>query len=124
MEVLMSESRKLTNKYRLEQWTAIIQERINSGKRVDVWCEENNISRNSYYYWLRKVKLSVVKDIPIKHSPHLPKVVPLIPSQPVPESSSSGTAIILKANGITIEIQDGASDIIIERTLKVLQRLC
>jgi hypothetical protein len=124
MEVLMSESRKLTNKYRLEQWTAIIQERINSGKRVDVWCKENNISRDSYYYWLRKVKLSVIRDKPTKPSPQLPKVVPLIPPQPVPESNSSGTAIILRANGITLEIQDGASDIIIERTLKVLQRLC
>ncbi len=120
----MSESRKLTNKYRLEQWTAIIQERINSGKRVDVWCKENNISRDSYYYWLRKVKLSVVKDKPTKHSPQLPKVVPLMPPEPVPETIGSGTAIILRANGITLEIQDGASDIIIERTLKVLQRLC
>lgn len=120
----MSESRKLTNKYRLEQWTAIIQERINSGKRVDVWCKENNITRDSYYYWLRKVKLSVVRNKPTEPSPQLPKVVPLMPPQPVTETRGSGTAIILRANGITLEIQDGASDIIIERTLKVLQRLC
>lgn len=58
----MSESRKLTNKYRLEQWTAIIQERIQSGKRVDNWCKENNIPRDTYYYWLRKVKLSTVNE--------------------------------------------------------------
>jgi hypothetical protein len=124
MEVLMSESRKLTNKYRLEQWTAIIQERISSGKRVDIWCKENNITRDSYYYWLRKVKLSVIKDKRTKPSPQLPKVVPLIPPLPVPESRKSDTAIILRANGITLEIQNSASDIIIERTLKVLQRIC
>jgi hypothetical protein len=75
MEVLMSETRKLTNKYRLEQWNAIIQERINSGKCVDVWCKENNITRDSYYYWLRKVKHSVIKKKPAKPSPQLPKVV-------------------------------------------------
>lgn len=120
----MSESRKLTNKYRLEQWTAIIQERISSGKRVDVWCRENNISRDSYYYWLRKVKLSVIKDKPTKPSPQLPKVVPLMPPQSSSEASGSGTAIILRVNGITLEIRNSASDIIIERTLKVLQRIC
>ncbi len=36
----MSEAKKLTNKYRLEQWTTIIQERICSGKQVEEWCAE------------------------------------------------------------------------------------
>lgn len=120
----MSEARKLTNKYRLEQWTAIIQERINSGKRVNEWCKENNISRDSYYYWLRKVKLATVKNKTVSETPQLPKVVPLLPPIPVTETRNSGTAIILRANGITLEIQDCASDAIIERTLKVLQRIC
>jgi hypothetical protein len=124
MEVPMSEAKKLTNKYRLEQWTAIIQERINSGKQVEEWCKENNISRDSYYYWLRKVKLEAVQKNEITEVSPLPKVVPLVPPLPVTESSNSGTAIILKVNGISIEIQDSASDAIIERTLKVLQRIC
>lgn len=124
MEVLMSEAKKLTNKYRLEQWTTLIQERISSGKQVEEWCAENNISRNSYYYWLRKVKLAAVQNKAITEIPLLPKVVPLVPPLPVAEYSTSGTAIILRVNGISLEIQDTASDVIIERTLKVLQRLC
>ena len=120
----MSEARKLTNKYRLEQWTAIIQERISSGKQVNEWCAENNISRDSYYYWLRKVKLALAQEKAIIDTPKLPKIVPLLPPLPVCESNDSGAAIILRVNGITLEIQNCASDAIIERTLKVLQRIC
>ncbi len=120
----MSEAKKLTNNYRLEQWSTIIQERISSGKQVEEWCKENNISRDCYYYWLRKVKLAAVQNNAIAEIPLLPKVVPLMPPLPVTESSTSGTAIILRVNGISLEIQDSASDAIIERTLKVLQRIC
>ena len=111
----MSKAKKLTKQYRLEQWTSIIQERIKSGKRVDVWCTENNISRNAYYYWLRIIKLETTENsVPEKQQ--LPKVVPLIPPMP--------TAIILKVNGISLEIQDCASDTIIEKTLRALRNIC
>jgi hypothetical protein len=124
MEDLMSEAKKLTNKHRLEQWTAIIQECINSGKRVNEWCSENNISRDSYNYWLRKVKLATAEKKAELALAQLPKIVPLIPPAPVNKSNNDRTAIILRVNGVTLEIQDCASDTIIERTLKVLQRIC
>lgn len=113
----MSKAKKLTTKYRLEQWTSIIQERIKSGKRVDEWCSENSISRDAYYYWLRKVKLT---DSELQ----LPKVVQLIPPAPVGEKHNAGTAIILRVNGISLEIQDCVSDSIIEKTLHALRNIC
>jgi hypothetical protein len=119
----MSKAKKLTKQYRLEQWTSIIQERIKSGKRVDVWCTENNISRNAYYYWLRIVKLETTENS-VPDKPQLPKVVPLIPPMPSYESNNNCTAIILKVNGISLEIQDCASDTIIEKTLRALRNIC
>lgn len=35
---------------------SIIQDCKASGLRVDDYCTEDNISRNAYYYWLRKIK--------------------------------------------------------------------
>lgn len=119
----MSKAKNLTSKYRLEQWTSIIQERINSGKLVDEWCSENGISRNAYYYWLRKVKLAA-SDKAIQEPPQLPKVVKLTPPVSVCDEHNSGTAIILRVNGFSIEIQDCASDSIIEKTLKALRNIC
>lgn len=51
----------------------------------------------------------------------LPKVVQLIPPVPVFEKHKTGAAIILKVNDFSLEIQDCASDIIIEKTLRALQ---
>ena len=119
----MSKVKKLTSKYRLEQWTSIIQERIKSGKHVDQWCSENGISRDSYYYWLRKVKLATTEKT-IPEPTQLPKVVQIIPPAPICEKHNAGTAIILKVNGIALEIQDCASDSIIEKTLRALRNIC
>ena len=41
---------------RLQQWAAIVRERKESGLKVDDYCEAHNISRNAYYYWLRKLR--------------------------------------------------------------------
>jgi hypothetical protein len=119
----MSKAKNLTKQYRLEQWTSIIQERIKSGKRVEEWCTENNISRDAYYYWLRKVKLAAAMNT-APEPPQLPRVVQLIPPAPVSETHSTGTAIILKINDISLEIQGCASDAIIEKTLKALRNIC
>lgn len=37
-------------------WKNRIQSRKLSGLKVNDWCEQNSISRDSYYYWYRKLK--------------------------------------------------------------------
>lgn len=54
----------------------------------------------------------------------LPKVVQIIPHAPICEKRNAGTAIILKVNGITVKIQDCATDSIIEKTLRALRNIC
>lgn len=44
----MNESKKLREKYRIEQQATIIRERIGSGKKVNEWDAENSISRHKY----------------------------------------------------------------------------
>ena len=37
-------------------WESRIQSRKLSGLKVNDWCEQNSISRGSYYYWYHKLK--------------------------------------------------------------------
>lgn len=120
----MNEAKKITDKYRLEQWAVIIQERIKSGKPVNEWCKEHGVSRDSYYYYLRKIKIAITKEKDGVNTPQTPKIVPLLPLTPAHETNDSKAAIILRIDGITLEIKDCASDAIIERTLKALKRIC
>ena len=68
----------LTPKQRLkaEKWLAIIRECINSDLSNEVWCEQNNVSIKSYYYYLAKLRKMAIEQIPYKKRNN---VLPLVP---------------------------------------------
>ena len=41
-------------KDKLEYWKILIQEQKSSSLNVSEWCEQNNVSRRKYYYWLNR----------------------------------------------------------------------
>ena len=45
-----------TRQIRLNEWAVIIKDCKASGQKVDIYCEQHGLSRDAYYYWLRKVK--------------------------------------------------------------------
>ena len=50
------DTRLATTNIRIQQWAAVFKAKAESGLTVDEYCDQNGISRNAYYYWLRKVK--------------------------------------------------------------------
>ena len=57
----MNEIQTITKNVRLQNWATMIQDRKASGQTVDDYCAAHHISRNSYYYWLRKVKEELIQ---------------------------------------------------------------
>ena len=45
-----------TSRMRRGQWADIIKECKESSLKVDDYCAQHGISRNAYFYWLRKLK--------------------------------------------------------------------
>ena len=45
-----------TKQIRLQEWAGIIKDCKSSGLKVDDYCSQHGLSRDAYYYWLRKVK--------------------------------------------------------------------
>ena len=45
-----------TSRMRTGQWADIIKDCKKSGLKVDNYCAQHGLSRNAYFYWLRKVK--------------------------------------------------------------------
>lgn len=130
----MIDAKIATNEFRLEQWRVIIQDRINSGLLVDDYCEQHNLSRNSYYYWLRKIK----QDMLIKQSTELvcqnkistePSIVELQPpksdncTDPNRHLSqvSLEAQLLLSIDGVTITVSDRTSDELLTRVLKAVR---
>lgn len=52
----MPDVQSIKKQLHMQQWTAIIEDRIASGLKIDEYCEKNQLSRNSYFYWLRKIR--------------------------------------------------------------------
>ena len=48
-----------THEYRLSQWEPIITECKNSGLPVATWCRENNVDKQKFYYWQRRLRAAV-----------------------------------------------------------------
>lgn len=49
-------SRLAATNIRIQQWTAVFKAKAESGLTVDEYCKQNGISRNAYYYWLRRAR--------------------------------------------------------------------
>jgi hypothetical protein len=47
---------------RTENWRQRIQECQQSGKSVQVWCNENGIAASTYYKYLRKFRETLLQD--------------------------------------------------------------
>lgn len=74
-------AKELETQHNLKKWAAIIKECRSSGMKILQWLEINNISKDQYYYWQRKlneicidtlerqaatfVELPVTKEVPI-----------------------------------------------------------
>ena len=76
-------TRLATNQIRLSEWTRIIKDRCQSGLKVDEYCEQHQLSRHAYYYWLRKVKEATLIHNSFVELPALPeKTVPATSENP------------------------------------------
>lgn len=66
-------AREVTTKYRMKEWTGIVQDRINSGLTTNEYCDQNGLSRNAYFYWREKIPDTNRKRLPRSlESPGLP----------------------------------------------------
>jgi len=50
------DTRQVAAEYRLSQWAQKIQRRVESRQSIKEYCETMGVSRNTYFYWQRKVR--------------------------------------------------------------------
>ena len=49
--------------YRIQEMQKMIRARTESGLTVSEWCQENNFSEGSYYYWLKKIRERTIEEV-------------------------------------------------------------
>ena len=71
----MPDVQSIKKQLHMQQWTAIIEDRIASGLKINEYCEKNQLSRNSYFYWLRKIREEMSTLVLPDHNDLLPASV-------------------------------------------------
>lgn len=111
----MNEIQTVTKNVRLQQWTAIIKDCRSSGKKVDDYCSEHNISRNAYYYWLRKVKSAAI----IQSGGIFAEINPSF-TETIQDCSGTSPVSISLGDAV-IHVKEGASGSLLHTVVEVLR---
>ncbi len=54
---------KIQHQLSLEKWADIIRQQQASGLTINQWVTENNIRRDAFFYWKRKLKDTVIDSV-------------------------------------------------------------
>jgi transposase-like protein len=118
-------TREVSRKYRLNQWTEIVRECRNSGQTVKTWCANHDINPKTYYYWLRRVREAACQALqPLgENSVIVPVNIPKNAVGTDPAAAESSSHITLWFGSVTLELRNNASATLIENTLRALQNV-
>lgn len=113
-------AKNMKREYNLKQWHLIVQDCRNSGMKVDDWCKQNDINRNSYYYWYKKIReaaCEALEESNVAVSPSFASV-PMNVIEPISDVYQGSLNISIgKAK---IEVTENTSPDILRMVLEVL----
>ena len=111
--------------YRLQKWTNIFMDRKQSGMTINQYCEANHISRDSYYYWYKKVRTAALQQAshPIVRigttAPVSEQVSVADTTSPVGHAFSTAT-LTLQVGDISLEVNEATPAALLRQTLRIL----
>ena len=99
---------------KLSQWNEIFSDRENSGLTIDEYCRQHELSKNAYYYWLRKCRESAIAECDNVFAEF---VSPSLQDRPTSDGFYSQA--LLEINGVRISVSDSISESLLSMILKV-----
>ena len=112
---------------RLQIWQQRINEYHSSGLKLKVWLEQNNITKDTYYYWLRKCRTAAMQNLPAELQAQLSVADGAITFKKLDVQaplSDSQPAVIIKLPNATLEVVNGATQHTLEAVLLALKSTC
>lgn len=131
-------AKELETQHNLKKWAAIIKECRSSGMKILQWLEINNISKDQYYYWQRKLKETCIDtlerqaatfvELPV--TKEAPASTELTVTHTVCENKNDGCSLknntiaaVIKTNGVTFEITNTATPDLIKNFIEAFMNI-
>ena len=61
------EIKEIKAEFRMGEMQKVIRARAESGLTISEWCQQNNFSEGSYYYWLKKIREKTIGEAEAKN---------------------------------------------------------
>nr|WP_278707592.1 hypothetical protein [Bacteroides intestinalis] len=118
---------------KLQYWLDVIRQCRASGLTNQAWCEQNQISLKSYYYWIAKIRRLALEELPRKHNgihSQSDRNTVLLPEAssgftevflPDKQTPHSSPAAVLQLGDMRIEIFEDTSSEALTKILKAVQ---
>lgn len=120
--------RRVQHEAMVEEWKQIIIECRNSGQPVIRWCKENNVKENRYYYWLNVIRNeALVKGYQKNDSTNSMTVFAQVKQQAIASEAKKSPAdicAVIRLEGFSVEINNGASQETIAAIMQTLKASC
>ena len=108
------------SRLKLEHWKRLIAECQNSNLPVKQWCNNNDVSKDQYYYWLRKIREMTVSEILVPVS----DTVSFRRLEVKPPLTGTRQSVMIHLPQATVEVPDGVYQSTVEAVLLALKSTC
>lgn len=116
------------HKVQLQRWKMLIKDRMNSKLKILDWCEQNNVSKDAYYYWLNQIRIEAFTEANskfnkpvISESNSFVEIQPIVSTVAASASNKSRPAAIIRGNGLEIELFEVASPTFIRQLMEAVR---
>lgn len=116
--------KQLTDEINIQKWSALIEERRNSGMKVIEWCKSRGFTKHQYYYWQKKIcdsvcnNLSIIKET--KNTSNIPAFEE-IRANTINNTNNIAMTVII--NSTSVQIHNNANEETILAALRIIKIL-
>ncbi len=126
-------TREIAKAYRLSRWSQALQERVATGESIKAFCQSRGISRNTYFYWQRKLREAACSKLSNQQEAKEKSLIPngwavctpqecalALEEQTVTESHS----VTIEIGKCRVEVTAGTDSGLLTRVCRILASLC
>lgn len=111
---MSKETRLAVKESRIQYWSKVFEDRINSGLKPREYCDLHGITKDQYYYWLRKVREAALNESSIQ-------LVEIKEAPIVSVNTCDKATLTIKIADVVIEVDENTSQNLLADTIRTVR---
>jgi len=120
-------TREVAMEYRMTSWSEALQERVRNKESIKGFCARKGVSKNTYYYWQRKLREKVCKELLPAEQAKKAEIAETPKGWAVCELEKAeveGSTVTIEIGKCRVKAEAGTDEGVLEKVCRVLVSLC